>query len=49
MRGVGEALEKHHNTSPDCAIVNFNSSLYLDNFAHLLSKTSPDVSYAHVP
>ena len=31
--GVGDALEKHHNTSPDCSIVTLNSSLYLDYFA----------------
>ena len=36
MRGIGDALEKHHNTSPDCAIVTLNSLLYLDYFAHLI-------------
>ena len=37
-RGVGDALEKHHNTSTDCAIVTLNSSLYLDYFAHFLKQ-----------
>ena len=38
-RGVGDALEKHHNISPDCAILTLNSSLYLDYFAHLIKQT----------
>ena len=38
MRGVGDAPEKHHNTSPDCAIVTMNSSLYFDYFAHLIKQ-----------
>ena len=36
--GVDDALEKHHNTSPACAIVTLNSSLYLDYFAHLIKQ-----------
>ena len=36
--GVGDALEEHHNTSPDCTIVTLNSSLYLDYFAHLINQ-----------
>ena len=32
-KSVGDALEKHHNTSPDCANVSLHSSLYLDYFA----------------
>ena len=47
--GVGDALEEHHNTSPACAIVTLNSSLYLHYFAHLINKTSPVFSYTHVP
>ena len=38
MRGVGDAPEKHHHTSPDCTIVTLNSSLYLDYFAHLIKQ-----------
>ena len=38
MRDVGDAPKKHRNTSTDCAIVTFNSSLYLDYFAHLIKK-----------
>ena len=35
---VGDALEKHHNTSRDCAIITLNSSLYLGYFAHLIKQ-----------
>ena len=36
--GVGDTLEKHQNTSPDCAIVIVNSSLYLDYFSILIQQ-----------
>ena len=48
--GVGNAIEKHHYTSPDCAIITLNSSLYyLDYFAILIKQISPDVCHTHVP
>ena len=37
--GVGDAIQKHHNTSPDCTIITLNSSLYLDYCAILIKKT----------
>ena len=37
-KSVGDAIEKHHNTSPDCAIVSLHSSFYLDYFATLIKQ-----------
>ena len=35
---VADSLEKHHNTSPNCAIISLHSSLYLDYFATLIKE-----------
>ena len=38
MRCVGDALEKHHNTKRDCAIITLHSSLHLDYFVTLIKQ-----------
>ena len=37
-RSVSDTLEKHHNTSPDCAIVYLHSSFNLNFFAILIKQ-----------